>query len=106
LNTNYGRLVVFHKAGLKTIWQGQRSNRRLRQGDGFANPREEEKSGPENDRAPPARYVEGARRPAHNLNAFPLHTLDFITRSHKEVTYSHLRAAAIWNGSQPRQIVG
>jgi len=51
LNVDHGRLMVLHKAGLETVGKGQRSDRRSREGDGFANPREKEKSNREDDRA-------------------------------------------------------
>jgi hypothetical protein len=76
-------LVVFHQAGLKTIWEGQGSNRRLREGDGFANPREKEKRDREDDRAHRAGWMEDARQPAPNLEGLSLQILNFIIDPHE-----------------------
>jgi hypothetical protein len=78
-------LVVFHKAGLKTIGEGQRSNSRLRQGDGLANSREEEKRDREDERAHRAGWMEDARQLAPNLEGLSLQILNFIIDPHEEM---------------------
>ena len=78
LNVDHGRLVILHKAGLETVGKGQRSDRRSRQGDGFANPREEEKSDREDDRARLRGLMEDSRQPAPNLKRFSLRTVNLI----------------------------
>jgi hypothetical protein len=83
LNINHGRLVVFDQASLKTIWEGQGSNRRLREGDGFANPREKEKSEREDDDARYAGWMEDARQPAPNLEGSSLQIVNFIIDPHE-----------------------
>jgi hypothetical protein len=76
-------LVVFHQAGLKTIWKGQGSNRRLREGDSLANPREKEKREREGERAHGAGWMEDARQPAPNLEGPSLQIVDFIIDPHE-----------------------
>ena len=78
LNVDHGRLMVFHKAGLETVGKGQRSDRRSREGDAFANPREKEKSDREDGRARLGGLMEDSRQPAPNLKGFSLRTVNFI----------------------------
>jgi hypothetical protein len=77
--------MVFHKADLETIWEGQRSNRRLRKGDSFANRREEEKSNREDYDARLAAWMEDARQPAPNLQGLSLQIVNFIIDPHEEM---------------------
>jgi hypothetical protein len=86
LNIDHGRLVVFHKANLEAVWKGQGSNSRLREGDGFANPREKEQSRREDGRAQFVWLMENSRQLAPNLEGFSLPSVDFIIEPHKEVT--------------------